>query len=219
MAVPKLTVYLDIVSPFAYLAFYMTKNARIFKDCDVSYVPIFLGGVMKACNNIPPIEIKNKGKWIGLDRLRWSRYCNIPMREQMPDGFPPLTLQIMRVLCAVQIAHPQKLTEAFDKLYEGMWVHGNAVHKPEVFSGVLAEVLGSVESKAVIAKAGEKEVKDLLLRKTDACLAEGAFGLPWFSATNAQGQKECFWGFDHLGQVIEHLGLDRSKAPEFKAML
>ncbi|KAI7580203.1 hypothetical protein KC346_g19017 [Hortaea werneckii] len=58
MARPKLTVYLDIISPFAYMAFYVTKNSPIFKQCDVNYVPIFLGGLMQKCNNRPPIEIK-----------------------------------------------------------------------------------------------------------------------------------------------------------------
>ncbi len=32
------------------------------------------------------------------------------------------------------------------------------------------------------------------------------------AATNAQGEKECFWGFDHLAQVTNHLGLDRPAA-------
>ena len=58
-------------------------------------------------------------------------------------------------------------------------------------------------------------------------MAEGSFGLPWFvgqytnllsrilvnsiKATNAQGQKEGYWGFDHIAQVADHLGLERPK--------
>lgn len=38
-------------------------------------------------------------------------------------------------------------------------------------------------------------------------------------ATNKDGHKEFYWGFDHLGQVIEHLDLDRKQAPELRAML
>lgn len=66
-------------------------------------------------------------------------------------------------------------------------------------------------------------------------MEDGAFGLPWFvgesylaslypqarltvvTATNTQGQTEGFWGFDHLGQVIEHLGLERGN--DLRAML
>jgi len=56
-----------------------------------------------------------------------------------------------------------------------------------------------------------------LLENTNKAIEQGAFGLPWFVATNAQGQTEKFWGFDHLGQVIEHLGLERGN--ELRAML
>lgn len=126
MTRPKLTLFVDIVSPFAYLAFYITRvghgsysqastkisnflenllrrflfpilhhdlsrqapnviplnstsllysgipfscshsiadspsqHSPVFKQCDLSYVPIFLGGVMKACGNTAPINIKS----------------------------------------------------------------------------------------------------------------------------------------------------------------
>jgi len=98
MARPSLTLYLDIVSPFAYLAYYVTKTSPVFATCEITYVPIFLGAVMKACGNTPPIQIKNKDKWINIERLRWARLFNVPMHEQMPEGFPPLTLGVCRKL-------------------------------------------------------------------------------------------------------------------------
>lgn len=30
-------------------------------------------------------------------------------------------------------------------------------------------------------------------------------------ATNTKGETDSYWGFDHLGQVLDHLGLDRAK--------
>jgi len=30
-----------------------------------------------------------------------------------------------------------------------------------------------------------------------------------FLATSAEGKKESYWGFDHIGQVAAHLGLER----------
>ena len=42
-------------------------------------------------------------------------------------------------------------------------------------------------------------------------------------ATNARGEREDFWGFDHIGQVIDHLGLERQLGTRneggWKAML
>jgi len=54
------------------------------------------------------------------------------------------------------------------------------------------------------------EVRHLLSANTQRAMDDGAFGLPWFVATKSSGQKECFWGFDHLGQVVDFLGLDRA---------
>jgi 2-hydroxychromene-2-carboxylate isomerase len=54
------------------------------------------------------------------------------------------------------------------------------------------------------------EARGLLSANTERAMKEGAFGLPWLVATNSADEKESFWGFDHLGQVVEFLGLERS---------
>lgn len=59
-------------------------------------------------------------------------------------------------------------------------------------------------------QSSEPRIKDLLTSNTDKAFQSGAFGLPWFECTNAEGQTEGFWGVDHLGQVVNFLGLDRS---------
>ncbi|GAB7337602.1 hypothetical protein MBLNU457_g2905t1 [Dothideomycetes sp. NU457] len=234
MARPKLTLFVDTVSPFAYFAFYMTKTSPIFKDCDVTYIPIFLGGVMKACGNTPPIQIKSppslpllrthqltaipdKAEWINLERQRWAKYCAIPCVENTPAGFPPSTLHVQRALCAVQLLHPDKLNTAIHECYNKFWVEGQAIQDPKNFGAALAKALGEDGAKEVMGKMGSAEVKGRLQENTDLAIREGAFGLPWFVATNAQGKTERFWGFDHLGQVIEHLGLQRGG--ELRAML
>jgi len=88
------------------------QNFPVFKQCEVTYVPIFLGGLMKMCGNTAPINIKSqasrihlnqssqltsipdKDKWIGTERLRWARLFDVPMTEKMPDGFPPNTISV-----------------------------------------------------------------------------------------------------------------------------
>ena len=58
-----------------------------------------------------------------------------------------------------------------------------------------------------------EQVRTLLRRNTEQAMAEGAYGLPWFTAYNAQGERDDFWGFDHLGQVISFLGLGKLPLP------
>lgn len=63
------------------------------------------------------------------------------------------------------------------------------------------------------------EGKKILAENTEKAFADGAFGLPWMVCTTATGQKEGFWGVDHLGQVVQFLGLKRPQEGGWKALL
>ena len=140
---PKLTLFLDIVSPFSYMAFHATQHLRLFQQCDITYIPIFLGGVMKACDNRPPTTIKNKGAYITLEKTRWARAFEIPFGERMPEPFPQSTLHVQRALCAVHLLYPGKLVASFAALYRAFWVEGRGpIGEAEVFGPVLRGVLG-----------------------------------------------------------------------------
>ncbi|KAK8093598.1 2-hydroxychromene-2-carboxylate isomerase [Apiospora hydei] len=59
VAAPSIRLYVDVVSPFAYQAFHILRHDPVFKGVKVEYIPIFLGGLMHACGNTAPIQIKN----------------------------------------------------------------------------------------------------------------------------------------------------------------
>jgi len=224
MALPrKLTLYVDTVSPFSYISYYILRHDPIFAKVERTYIPILLGGVFKSCGNVAPITIKNKDKWIDQERVRWARLFKVPLYDGLPTGFPPTTVTIMRALCAITVLRPGKagqepLTKALDSLYQAYWVDSRPIQDKEVLAEVLSEALGQDEAQKVMA-AVPKEGKELLMKNTDLALADGAFGLPWFTATNEEGKTECFWGVDHLGQVIEFLGLEHPKTGGWRAQL
>lgn len=62
----------------------------------------------------------------------------------MPDGFPPLTLSIMRALCALTIEKPgqEPLIACLDALYEAYWVRHEKTINKDVLAGILTKVLG-----------------------------------------------------------------------------
>ena len=62
-------------------------------------------------------------------------------------------------------------------------------------------------------KSHSEEIKQLLRRNTQNAIESGVCGLPWFIATNSAGEKDVFWGFDHLGQVVTFLGLGWLPSP------
>ncbi|KAJ5090690.1 thioredoxin-like protein [Penicillium argentinense] len=220
MAVPQITLYVDIVSPFAYIAFHVLKNSPTFAKCNINYVPIFLGGLMHECNNTPPINIKNKDKWMGLERMRWAKYFNVPMTEKLPEGFPPKTLAIQRALCTISQKWPEKLPAVIEALYRSFWVDENPrIGDLEGFAPVLERVLGKQAAQETLSAMSQPEIKALLSANTNRSFKEGAFGLPWFQCTDASGKTEGFWGVDHLGVVADFLGLDRSRDSGFRAVL
>lgn len=155
-----------------------------------------------------------------VERDRWAKLFKIPICEKTPEGFPPNTITAQRALVAIQASNPSKLSSAFASLYQSFWVEAKPIGKPETVSAALANVLSEGEVKDVMAKVGTPEVKKGLSENTDQSMKDGAFGLPWFVATNAKGETDGFWGFDHLGQVIQHLGLEGKSSEEgFRAML
>jgi 2-hydroxychromene-2-carboxylate isomerase len=104
------------------------------------------------------------------------------MSEKMPEGFPPLTLTIMRALCALTLLHPEQspqpiLTKALDTLFHEFWVNQKKTHEKPVLEEVLKGVLGDAETQKVMEMAGN-EGKELLGKNTDKALEDGAFGLP-----------------------------------------
>ena len=73
------------------------------------------------------------------------------MQENSPDGFPPLTLTIMRALCALTVLHPseegqESLTKALDELYREYWLNHRRTNDKDVLEGVLTKVLGKEDA-------------------------------------------------------------------------
>ncbi|PGH14725.1 hypothetical protein AJ79_02891 [Helicocarpus griseus UAMH5409] len=217
MAAPKITLYLDLVSPFAYIAYYLARHSPVFAKCEITYVPVILGGIIKATNNVAPINIKNKDKWIDIERKRWAKLLNVPIYPKTPEGFPISTLSVQRTLCAIPA---QKLPACYDALYKAFWVEGNPkAGSPETYLPILEAVVGKEVAGDALAQSSIQPIKDRLSANTAKAVESGAFGLPWMVCTNSRGETEGFWGVDHMGQVAAFLGLDTSPDKGFRAMM
>ncbi|KKZ63120.1 hypothetical protein EMCG_02497 [[Emmonsia] crescens] len=217
MAAPKINLYLDVVSPFAYIAYYVTRHSPIFAKCEMTYTPVFLGGILKACNNISPLYVKNKSTWIDIERKRWAKFLNVPIYPTPPEGFPISTMNVQRVLCAIPSA---KLPLCFDALYKEFWVEGNPkINQPETFLPLLESAADKEVAANALAQSSTQAIKDRLVANGDKAMETGAFGVPWFECTNSRGETECFWGVDHMGQMAAFLDLDMTADKGFRAMM
>lgn len=180
---------------------------------------------MNKCGNTPPINIKNKDKWINVERQRWADVLKVPMANDSPPNFPPLTLPIGRALCAILSLDKQRqsrLLPVLDALWDEFFVKHTATHEPAELKRILAGVLGAEDADKVLSEASSAEDmggKKTLVRNTDLAFDQGAFGVPWMVCTRSDGQKEAFWGVDHLAQVAAFLGLERPRTAGWKALL
>ncbi|KAH8175319.1 DSBA-like thioredoxin domain-containing protein [Sarocladium implicatum] len=225
---PSITLYLDTVSPFSYIVYYILRTSPVFANCDVTYVPAFLGGVMTMCGNTAPLHIKNKAEYTNLSRRRWATAFSVPMHSDMPQGFPHLTLPIMRPLALLHAkdggAVPGKqsrLTALLDAIFPAYFVDHRAPHELADRLAILGAVLpgGEEEAKKVEEAGKTQEAKDRLKEYTQEAFDKGAFGMPWMVCKDREGREEGFFGVDSLGQVTTFLGLERPDEKGWKALL
>ncbi|EKV06499.1 DSBA oxidoreductase [Penicillium digitatum] len=220
MATPKITLYFDLGSPFACIAFHALRISPVFATCDIHYVPVSLRELFQFCQNTPPLAVKNKFQWINRERIYWARRFQVPMSEAIPEGFPASTSDVQLALCLLATQHPEKLVSIVDKLYRGFWVEGNSnVLTQSGFAAVFESELGAENTKQILDQIKSTEANAILDENTQQVFTSGAFGLPWFDCINADGAKESFWGIDHLGRLVDFLQLDASLDEAFRVLL
>jgi 2-hydroxychromene-2-carboxylate isomerase len=178
---PHLTIYLDILSPFAYLLFTRVLESPLAPHAHV--VPIFLGGLMNLTTNRPPLDVPLKGTYIFHDFKRQARRYNIPLLPAgMPDPFPFNTLHAMRAVCAIE--DEAERLRVLEALFKAVWVEGRGAGED-----VLREAVGEkwAEVEARIETIGKK----LLTENTEEAVKSGAFGVPWVvgKLSRARGEE------------------------------
>jgi 2-hydroxychromene-2-carboxylate isomerase len=178
------TLYYDIISPFAYL--YIKQRQRL-KDLDIKPVPILLGGLLRATENIGPAEVAAK-------RLHLYQFCvwraeklGIPLR--FPEHHPFLTVAPQRLLLE-QNAGWEMVERAFDYV----WVEGR---DPNLSWTEFCTYLGL---SAQTPKSESPQVKAALVANTNQAKADGAFGVPTLILNGHP-----FWGIDTIDWALDYL--------------
>lgn len=96
----------------------------------------------------------------------------------------------------------EKFEETFLGLVSGYWGRNINVSKPEGVLNALDGVFPAHEIEEIMKKALSPENKK---RVVDTTMAVGAFGAPWITAINRNGEKRDWFGNDRWDQVFHHL--------------
>ncbi|WP_208509311.1 2-hydroxychromene-2-carboxylate isomerase [Variovorax paradoxus] len=188
--------YFDFGSPAAYLAATQLPHVCADTGAELVWKPLLLGGVFQATGNHSPAEIAPKGSYMTTDLQRFAKRYGVPFVHN--PHFPINTLLLMRGATAIQLQQPARFDAYVDAIYHAMWVEPRNLNDPAEVGGVLQAA--GFDPAALLAAAGQQEVKDRLKAVTQEAVARGVFGAPTMFVGS-----DMFWGQDRLDFVREAL--------------
>ncbi len=157
----------------------------------------FWGGVFKATGNRSPGEafagIRGKLEYERLETERFQRRHGITNYVRNPF-FPVNTLRVMRGAAAAEI--DGTLARYVEVVFHHMWEAPKKMDEPEVIRAALDG--SGLDGAAILARADDPAVKQLLIANTEASVARGTFGSPTFFVG-----EEMWFGKDRLRDVEE----------------
>lgn len=195
----EIEFHFDFGSPNSYLAHRVIPEIEKRTGARFRYVPILLGGVFKATGNRSPAEafrdIPSKRAFMELETQRFLARHGITDFRRNPF-FPVNTLALMRGTVAAQ--HEGCFERYVEVVFHNMWSEPKKMDEPEVIRSVLEE--NGFDAGRLLERAQSPEVKQELVRNTEASVARGNFGSPTFFVGD-----EMFFGKDQLRDVEEEI--------------
>jgi 2-hydroxychromene-2-carboxylate isomerase len=196
--------HFDFGSPNAYLAHRVIPGIEGRTAARFRYVPVLLGGVFKATNNRSPMEafrdIPSKRAFMELETRRFLARHGIADFRPNPH-FPVNTLAVMRGAIAAQ--HAGCFERYVGVVFRNMWSEPKKMDELEVIRAVLDK--DGLDAERLLDLARSPEVKQELVRNTEASVARGTFGSPSFFVDD-----ELFFGKDQLRDAEEEFLRRRS---------
>jgi glutathione S-transferase kappa 1 len=184
--------------------------------------PLYLAPTTRDANlwgcrsgNKPPWTLPVKAKYGVYEFVRNKRAAGLA------DITPPTDLMAvsrsmlpLRALHYIKVhADPEAYLATWRYMFHLFWSPEKRVfNQPDELAAVLGEIprgyagpgssqsgprlFGPHEVERIVRATGKEEWKNALKATVDEALERGAFGAPWFWATNAKGESEPFFGSD-----------------------
>lgn len=189
--------HFDFGSPNAYLAHKLILGIEQRSGAAFVYVPVLLGGVFKLTNNQAPLvqfkDVKNKLEYQRLEMRRFIEKHGLTQFLWNPH-FPVNTVQIMRGAIVAQLEG--NLMPYVDAVFHHMWEAPKKMDDAAVIRAALEE--SGLDAARILARIQDQDVKDALLKNTEASVARGTFGAPTFFIG-----EEMYFGKDRLRDLEE----------------
>lgn len=185
--------YFDFASPYGYFASAQIDAVGERHGRAVHWRPYVMGAAMKITGARPIPERPLIADYGRRDMYRCARRLGLPF--ELPSPFPVSSVAPSRAYYWALDADPQQARRLAQALFAAYFREGRNVGEPDVVAAVTEETLG-LPRASVLASLREPAIKDRLRRETDAAIARGVFGSPFFMVDG-----EPFWGHDRLWEV------------------
>lgn len=190
---PALDFWFEFASPYSWLSVERIGALATARGVAVTWRPFLLGPIFKAhgLETSPFVTNPAKGRYLWRDLARRARLRGLAARQ--PAVFPQNGLLAARVAMAA-LAHPGG--PAFCRnVYRAQFQRGADIGQREVVAQALAEAGLPAD---LIDAARDPSLKAALRAQTEAALALGIFGAPFFTV-----DREPFWGDDRLEEALD----------------
>ena len=186
----KLEFFFDIVSPTAYLAWFLAPGVADRSGAELVLRPMFLGGVMQGAGNQPPGTVPAKGAYLGQDLRRCARYHGLPFHSN--PAFPFNTLPILRAAHGLA-GEPEAQYRLLDAAFRHAWGQPDPKNLGEASARAAMYEAEGLDGVRLEALANDPANKDSVKATTEEAVERGVFGAPTFFVGD-----EMFFGHDRL---------------------
>ena len=184
--------WFDFSSPYSYLASERIDELAAKHGRQVKWRPMMLGAAFKASGLPLLLSVPLKGEYSKRDLQRSARFLGIPYK--FPPAFPVTTLAAARGYYWLHGQDCAKAREFAHAVFRAYWVEGRDVGELSIVLEI-ADALG-IDREAFAAAIATPEIKERVKQETEAAIAKGMFGAPYFIVDG-----EPFWGVDRLPQI------------------
>lgn len=187
-----ISFYFDFSSPYGYFAALQAESLGERCGRPVAWKAIMVGSAFKASGNRPLVDQPLKGAYSRHDWERMARLLQAPYR--MPERFPVPSLPPSRAFWWLNDQDPALARRYALAVFHAYFAEGRDISDLAVAAQVAAAQ--GIDPARLEEAAQDAVWKQRLRDETDAAIAAGVFGSPFFVVDG-----EGFWGADRIGMV------------------
>ena len=185
------TFHVDVLSPYAWLAFQRLPQALEGLSYCVEYRPVLLAAILTHWGQKGPAEIEPKRHWTFRQIAWWAQRDGLVIETPAVHPFNPLALLRLAWACTPAGGTPSR--HVCEQLLRHVWEGGADATDAARLADLTARL-------APLRDPAGADVKASLRDATDAAIAAGVFGVPSFSVDG-----RLFFGMDALDMLAASL--------------